>query len=383
MSEELNLVIKQAERWLSKLKEASIDHWTHFEEEQRCFLGFVNVMVTQHLLTNELKDIHHKRINEERVISIQKVIDEATGINEDFENIELANSFFNPSIEGIDKMAKKLVAYIKHSTNKFDNTYEESVEVSKRSFQLRDSLKKIVNKSFVYDDPLSEIVIIYIYSRFLLTCPPNSYHVLFRNTNQIPVDFHFLIECCESILNYVTQKTEKIKTISIRQKSEKFGILDSPNLKEKDLIAIKDCIFGSSCLYFDIDNFKILNTEYTESNVDKTVLPDYQGLINSAINHNGYAYAEGGDEVVVLLPNTNFEMAISFAKALKSLITKHMFKIGSDKLRLAVSIGISNTNKDEDNTQLIKNANTAMRFVKANQKDNIAVFVDGRPKFLD
>ncbi|OGS45939.1 MAG: hypothetical protein A2539_05770 [Elusimicrobia bacterium RIFOXYD2_FULL_34_15] len=383
MSEELNLIIKQAERWLSKLKDASKDPWNCFEEEQRCFLGFINVIVTNHLLTTELENINKKRIKEERVILIQKIIDEATSESGDYDSIKLANTFFSISIERLDTMSKKLVAYIKHSTSRYDNTYDESVEVAKRSFELRDSLKKIVNKSFDFEDPLTEIVITYIYSKFFLSCPASSYHVLFRNTNQIPVDFNFLIECCESILNYVSQKTEKLKTTSQRQKSEKFGILDSPNLKERDITSAKESILGTSCLYFDIDNFKMLNTEYTESNVDKTVLPEYQNLINSVTESNGYAYAEGGDEVVVLLPNANLDMAISFAKALQSLIQKHLFKISNDKLKLTVSIGISYSGKGEDNSKLIKDANTAMRFVKSNQKNNIAIYVDGRPKFLD
>ena len=63
-------------------------------------------------------------------------------------------------------------------------------------------------------------------------------------------------------------------------------------------------------LYLDIDRFKTLNTKYTETEVDRTILPAFQRLIRDIVEPHGFAYAEGGDEVVVLLDNCSRAVSV-------------------------------------------------------------------------
>lgn len=90
----------------------------------------------------------------------------------------------------------------------------------------------------------------------------------------------------------------------LRTKHEKFRILDSPQLVLDDVLR-SGGIFGVAVLYADVDHFKPLNTKYTERVIDQTVLPELQRLIAASVEHHGYAYAEGGDEMVIVLPNTS------------------------------------------------------------------------------
>jgi diguanylate cyclase (GGDEF)-like protein len=73
--------------------------------------------------------------------------------------------------------------------------------------------------------------------------------------------------------------------------------------------------------------------------VDRTVLPEFQRLIAAAVARRGYAYAEGGDEVVILLPNTSISIAAAFAEQLRRAIERHCFPVDNGSVSLTLSIG--------------------------------------------
>lgn len=125
-----------------------------------------------------------------------------------------------------------------------------------------------------------------------------------------------------------------------RAKHEKFKILDSPQLILEDVQGASG-MFGVAVLYADIDYFKPLNTRYTERVIDKTVLPELQHLIDESVRHRGYAYAEGGDEIVIVLPNTSISIAAAFAEALRRKIEAHRFAIDDASESITLSIGLA------------------------------------------
>lgn len=126
----------------------------------------------------------------------------------------------------------------------------------------------------------------------------------------------------------------------LRTKHEKFRILDSPQLVLDDVLR-SGGIFGVAVLYADVDHFKPLNTKYTERVIDQTVLPELQRLIAASVEHHGYAYAEGGDEMVIVLPNTSLSMAATFAEELRRAVAGHPFAVADDSASLTLSIGVA------------------------------------------
>jgi diguanylate cyclase (GGDEF)-like protein len=127
-----------------------------------------------------------------------------------------------------------------------------------------------------------------------------------------------------------------------RAKHEKFAILDSPRLVAEDLQNAGG-LFGTAVLYVDIDHFKALNTKHTERVIDRTVLPEFQKLVASCVERRGYAYAEGGDEVVILLPNTSIPIAAAFAEELRHQVEQHRFTIDEDTVRITLSLGVASS----------------------------------------
>ena len=130
-----------------------------------------------------------------------------------------------------------------------------------------------------------------------------------------------------------------------RKKAEKFGVLDSPTLLKDDLAELARAapLWGASILYLDIDEFKKFNTQFTERLVDKELLPAFQKLIEAAVDRVGYAYAEGGDEVVILLPNSPPAVSGMFAEELRARVSSTPFSVQGQTVRLTVSIGVASS----------------------------------------
>ncbi|WP_437975340.1 GGDEF domain-containing protein [Sorangium sp. So ce295] len=161
-----------------------------------------------------------------------------------------------------------------------------------------------------------------------------------------------------------------------RKKDQKFGILDAPNLLGADLASASG-LMGRSLIYFDIDGFKAVNSKYTEVMVDRDLLPALQRLVVAAVTGIGYAYAEGGDEMVVLLQNANLTMGAAFADALRQLISDKQFLVNEEPVTLAASFGVAAEPYAESAASgaLKEAANRAKKFAKESGKNCVAIWV--------
>jgi diguanylate cyclase (GGDEF)-like protein len=72
-----------------------------------------------------------------------------------------------------------------------------------------------------------------------------------------------------------------------------------------------------SLVFIDIDNFKSLNTAYTETMIDRSLLPEFQRELAAVVGSCGYAYRHGGEEFVIALPQHTKPEAVVFAERLR------------------------------------------------------------------
>jgi diguanylate cyclase (GGDEF)-like protein len=109
-----------------------------------------------------------------------------------------------------------------------------------------------------------------------------------------------------------------------------------------------------SLLMIDIDHFKDLND--TEGHqVGDQVLKALAQVINVCIRKDvDSAYRYGGDEFVVLLPDTDKQQSRNVADRIQKQFGAFKFGITS------LSIGITEARPDEDDKKLVKRADEAM-----------------------
>jgi diguanylate cyclase (GGDEF)-like protein len=163
----------------------------------------------------------------------------------------------------------------------------------------------------------------------------------------------------------------------VREKQQKFGILDSPTTLSSDIA--KPCgPLGRAVIYLDIDNFKAINTQLMERVVDESVLPPIHTLLANSVMHIGYAYAEGGDEFTIILPNTSERMALAYAETIRKLIENLVFEPPAKRIRVTASIGLAYGKSDEGGgKELVKFANLAKNHAKKEGKNCISIWTDG------
>ena len=153
-----------------------------------------------------------------------------------------------------------------------------------------------------------------------------------------------------------------------REKQQKFRILDSPTLLEEDLQNMMGAL-GRAVLYIDLDNFKQLNSDLTESIVDKLVLPVIHEELRNCIQHIGFAYAEGGDEFTVFLPNSAEGMALDFANAVRLRLQELRFADEANQVSVSASIGVAHELSTSGENLLKERANLAKKSAKENGKN--------------
>ena len=124
-----------------------------------------------------------------------------------------------------------------------------------------------------------------------------------------------------------------------------------------------------SIIIADIDFFKKVNDTYGHIAGDN-ILADFAALIKQNIRTTDMAFRYGGEEFVILLPNTTAQDAKLLAKKLRTIVNNHTF---NDPKKITCSFGISEYKAGESKETFFKKADDALYFVKENGRNNIAV----------
>lgn len=96
-----------------------------------------------------------------------------------------------------------------------------------------------------------------------------------------------------------------------------------------------------SLLYFDIDRFKDINDTYGHEAGD-AVLQQLTQLAQSTLRSIDTLGRYGGEEFVVLLPETDAEAALQAADRLRRAVKQHVFTVDAGvELRTTVSVGVA------------------------------------------
>ena len=94
---------------------------------------------------------------------------------------------------------------------------------------------------------------------------------------------------------------------------------------DKEIALSKRYGTSLSIVFFDIDGFKKINDSYGH-NVGDSVLSELSRLVSNAVRESDILGRWGGDEFLLILPETQEENAKKLANDLNRLIEKHVFK---------------------------------------------------------
>lgn len=132
-------------------------------------------------------------------------------------------------------------------------------------------------------------------------------------------------------------------------------------------------------LFIDIDNFKAINDNYGHQ-IGDHVLCEVASLIASQLRKSDLIGRIGGEEFVVLMPNTNIDGAYILAEKLRVSVATAQNFVPFDSLRgVAISIGIAyDLRSDASVIDMQKRADMAM--YQAKQQGRNRVVIAARPE---
>jgi diguanylate cyclase (GGDEF)-like protein len=131
---------------------------------------------------------------------------------------------------------------------------------------------------------------------------------------------------------------------------------------------------NAALVMFDIDHFKKINDSYGHQAGD-AVIQQTAELVRQSMRDADIAGRYGGEEFVVLLPDTDSEGAVTFAERLRQSIEAHQVVYEGNSIRFTVSLGIADLSRPTSgHAQLIERADNALYKSKSAGRNQVSLY---------
>jgi diguanylate cyclase (GGDEF)-like protein len=134
--------------------------------------------------------------------------------------------------------------------------------------------------------------------------------------------------------------------------------------------------YGSavSVVFMDLDGFKLVNDAYGHR-AGSVTLTEVAEVITMSVRESDFVARYGGDEFVLMLPETPARRAVQMAERVRSQISAHRFNggVGAD-IYLTASFGVASFPEHATEAEkLIELADAAMYEAKQRNKNNVRI----------
>lgn len=126
----------------------------------------------------------------------------------------------------------------------------------------------------------------------------------------------------------------------------------------------------AALIIIDIDHFKIFNDVYGHK-VGDAVLRLVASVIKDAVRDTDMVFRYGGEEFVVLLNKLDFENALKVAEKVREQIESHHLTSKADVLKVTASIGLSCFKEGDNDTTIFERADKALYQGKQNGRNRV------------
>jgi len=112
-------------------------------------------------------------------------------------------------------------------------------------------------------------------------------------------------------------------------------------------------------IIWDIDHFKLINDNFGHKAGDKTLTLVAQLILNNC-RETDFISRFGGEEFVMLLPNTDSEQSLKVAETIRSIIANSGFNHNGKSITLTISCGISEFSENDEFGTVFERADQAL-----------------------
>jgi diguanylate cyclase (GGDEF)-like protein len=132
---------------------------------------------------------------------------------------------------------------------------------------------------------------------------------------------------------------------------------------------------GLSLMMLDLDHFKNINDTFGHEFGDY-VLKEFAALLLSAVRKSDLVFRFGGEEFIVLLPQTDGEGAATSAEKIRRLCAEKLIHDGTHTAEITVSIGVTSYEKKLQETPecMISYADNALYQAKESGRNRVVFY---------
>ncbi len=122
----------------------------------------------------------------------------------------------------------------------------------------------------------------------------------------------------------------------------------------------------------DLDHFKTINDQYGHLNGD-AVLKQFAAILKARMPSECVTCRWGGEEFILLMPDTDLLAAEEFVHHLMSIVRGHAFQLKNAEIKLTFSCGLSKLKVGEQVEDLLKRTDKALYQAKEKGRDRLVV----------
>lgn len=128
---------------------------------------------------------------------------------------------------------------------------------------------------------------------------------------------------------------------------------------------------GLSILFCDIDNFKRINDKFGHD-VGDSILSTFASKVKNSVRKSDIVARWGGEEFVLLIPNTTAEIARTIAEKIRKMIENTDFPIVG---KVTASFGVTHMLGEDNRDTVIKRADEALYSAKEKGRNRVEVLL--------